>query len=203
MTLHYTLAIFTLSIFLTNAKASLINFQSGSLNSYLQSDGSTNLDNTYTFALGTFDESILSSPISNWSSGFTNQMSNTNSWITPGEDGVASPAYNTFQGDVIMSGDSANGLNAYIWGISSSNNDIILFKNASWIFPLYSSTDLEADIFSLSDTSTEVINSEGSFIAFNNNLLMLNAVPEPSNYASIIGFMALSLALLRRGGMMV
>lgn len=30
-----------------------------------------------------------------------------------------------------------------------------------------------------------------------------NIVPEPSNYASIIGFMALSLALLRRRGMMV
>lgn len=41
----------------------------------------------------------------------------------------------------------------------------------------------------------------GSSLTF--SLTGLEIVPEPSNYASIIGFIALSLALLRRRGMMV
>lgn len=198
MKLYYTLSICTLSFFLTDAKASLINFQSGSLSSFLQSDG-TNLDSTYTFALGTFDESVLSSPIDNWSSGFTNQMGNTNSWITSGP----SPIINTFQGEASMLNDSANGQNAYLLGTSSSNNDIILFKNDAWVFPSYSPLDTEADTFSLQDSSTLVIDATGNFISFDNNLTMLNPVPEPSNYVSIIGFVMLGLALLRRRAVMV
>ena len=86
-------ALFTSLFFLNATQASLINFQSGSLSSYLQADGVTNLDSTYTFALGTFNEAVLAGSSDTWAGGFTDEMDGVNTWRTSGP----APLINKFQ----------------------------------------------------------------------------------------------------------
>jgi len=187
-------ALFTSLFFLNATQASLINFQSGSLSSYLQADDVTNLDSTYTFALGTFNEAVLSGTSDTWAGGFTDEMDGVNTWKTSGPV----PLRNKFQNENAMTDDSSNGQAAYIFATNTANDEILIFKNASWIFPNYSATDLDADIFSLQDANTQVVNATGSFVAFDNNLRMLTAVPEPSTYAMFAGALALGYVMIRR-----
>lgn len=174
--------------------ASLVNFQSGSLSSYLQADGVSNLDTSYSFALGTFNESVLSGSNDTWAAGFTDQMQSTNNWLLSGPP----PVQNTFQGDVSMNSSAANGQAAYIFATNAANDEILIFKNAAWVFPTYDNLDTVSDIFSLQDANTQVVNATGSFVAFDNNLRMLTVVPEPSTYAMFAGALALGYVMIRR-----
>ncbi len=176
--------------------ASLINFQSGSLTSFLQADGATNLDGTYTFALGTFSEAALAGSSDSWFAAFDDQMVGTNDWLTSGP----APVINTFQGDQLMVDGSETSSAAYIFGYNTDQSEIIIFRNASWVFPTFDDLDVSADIFSLQDANTEVVTSAGSWVTFNNNLQMItaSAVPEPSTYAALSGLLALGYVMVRR-----
>ena len=193
MNKYLTLALASLVV-ISSASASLINFQSGSLSSYLQADGTTNLDSTYSFALGTFNESVLSGTSNTWGSGFTDQMDGVNTWKTSGP----APLQNKFQNENAMTSATANGQAAYIFGYNVAVDEIILFKNAAWIFPTRDSLDTVADIFSLQDAGTQVVTTSGAFASFNNNLTMLAVVPEPSTYAMLAGVLALGYVMIRR-----
>lgn len=129
--------------------ASLLNFQSGAGVTALQSDGVSTLSSagagSFTFALGTFDESVLSGSSDTWGTGFVDRMNGTNNWLLS-----PPPVANRFQGDRLMSDGSADSLQAYIFGYSiADSSQVILFKNSSWTFPAFNALDLTSDIFSL------------------------------------------------------
>jgi len=83
---------------------------------------------------------------------------------------------------------------------------VVVFENSTAHF-------LANDTYSVWTADDWDIPSDGSTLTFGTDSTQLisadsafstgNIVPEPSNYASIIGFVALSLALLRRRGVMV
>lgn len=83
---------------------------------------------------------------------------------------------------------------------------VVVFENSTTHF-------LANDTYSVWTADNWDIPSDGFALTFGSDFTQLNSansafstgniVPEPSNYASIIGFVALSLALLRRRGMMV
>lgn len=184
-------------LFAYSASASLINFQSGTLSTYLQSNLVDTLsdepEGTYQFALGTFDETVLSGSISNWFAAFTNQMDGVNVWKTTGP----APLQNRFQNEHIMSDGTATGQAAYILGSKTDMSEIVIFKNPAWVFPAFNPLDVAADIYSLQDAGTEVVSSGGSFSAFDNNLTMI-AVPEPSSFALLAGVFGLAWVMVRR-----
>jgi hypothetical protein len=177
------------------SQASLINFQSGSVATYLQADAATNLDASYTFALGTFTESALSGVISTWSAGFNDEMTAENGWLTSGPP----PVLNTFQGNVAMDDNSSATASAYIFGTNGSD-ELIIFRNAAWVFPTFDNLDTTADIFSLADANTQIVTAGGGWTSYASNITMLSttAVPEPSTFAALAGLCALSFVMVRR-----
>ena len=190
------------SLVFISASASLINFQSGGVpTTYLQADGVTSLSDassptgTYLFALGTFDETALLGSIDAWYTAFADQMEGTNAW----RSSDATPAFlqNRFQNEVLMADGSAASQSAYIFGYNSDQSEIIIFRNASWVFPSYDILDTNADIFSLTDANTEVITSAGTWTSYSSNITML-AVPEPSSFALLSGIFGLACVMLRR-----
>tara|TARA_B110000008_G_scaffold212007_2_gene210954 strand:+ start:1294 stop:1851 length:558 start_codon:yes stop_codon:yes gene_type:complete len=82
----------------------------------------------------------------------------------------------------------------------SSTNYADLSGGASMSFASYV---LTAGSFDWSMVNGLVLSTSGAGSSLTFSLSGLEIVPEPSNYASIIGFVALSLALLRRRGVMV
>jgi hypothetical protein len=181
----------------SHVNASLIDFQSGVGVSAFQSDGSTTLssagDSAFTFALGTFDESVLVNSVDLWTNGFSDQMVNTNNWLTAG------PVANSFRGEILMVDGSATGQTAYILGYNASDeSQIILFKNAEWTFPSFSFIDTESDIFLLQDSNTQMLLPNGSFSNFTDTFVMISAVPEPSTYALFAGVFAFGYIVIRR-----
>lgn len=88
--------------------------------------------------------------------------------------------------------DSSNNIATY-----SSTSYSNLSSGASLSFVSYTGTFDWANVNGLQ----LLTGGAGSSLTF--SLTGLEIVPEPSNYASIIGFVALSLALLRRRGVMV
>jgi len=198
---NYTLYTLLVTGVVLSANASLINFQSGTVSTYLQADGVTSLsaspEGNYVFALGTFDESFLSGNSDTWLSGFTDEMEATNVWKTTG----AAPLQNKFQGSVSMSDGSATSSNAYIFGYKddAEKSEIIIFRNAGWQFPAYAPVDLDgSDIISLLDANTQIIDSSGSWTNYSSNITMLFAVPEPSAFAAIAGLLTLGFVMVRR-----
>lgn len=187
--------LFFLSLCYTNA--SRIDFQSGADVNAFQSDGFTTLSSAgsgaFTFALGTFDESVLADSSDSWSIGFMDQMQDTNDWL------VSPPVADRFLGEVQMTSGAATNQNAYILGYDTLNeSQIILFKNENWIFPVFNDLDLESDIFSLQDNGTQMLLADGSFSNFTDTFTMISAVPEPSIYALFVGSFTLSYSLIRR-----
>jgi hypothetical protein len=183
--------------FLASADASLINFQSGAVTA-LQSDNATSLSNevegTFEFALGTFNESVLEGSSSGWEAGLTNQMVGNNVWKTT----PPAPLQNKFQGETSMTDGIATSQQAYILGYSTINDDFIVFKNAAWVFPAFAAVDTNgADVFSLQDANTQVLQSSGSFSSFSGSFTMI-AVPEPSAFAAIVGVLTLGIVVVRR-----
>ena len=120
------------------AQASLINFQSGVVSTYLQADGLSDLDSSYTFALGTFNEAALTGDIGTWAASFNDEMVEVNTWKT---DGPA-PLQNKFQGEVAMDDDSSEGQSAYIFG-SNGPDELVIFRNSDWTFPTYDNLDTD------------------------------------------------------------
>jgi hypothetical protein len=175
------------------SQASLINFQSGSVTTYLQADGVTNLDASYTFALGTFTEAALAGGIATWSTGFNDEMVSVNTWITSGP----APLQNKFQGEVAMDDNSSATSSAYIFGTNGSD-EIIIFRNAAWVFPTFDSLDTTADVFSLADANTEIVTAGGTWTTYASNITMLSTVPEASTYAALSGLLALGYVMVRR-----
>jgi len=177
------------------SQASIINFQSGTVATYLQADAATNLDASYTFALGTFTESALSGDISTWSAGFNDEMVSVNSWKTSGP----APLLNKFQGEVAMDDNSSASASAYIFGTNGSD-ELIIFRNAAWVFPTFNDLDTAADIFSLADANTQIVTAGGGWTSYASNITMLSttAVPEPSTFAALAGLCALGAVMVRR-----
>jgi len=177
------------------SQASKINFQSGTVATYLQADGTTNLDASYTFALGTFTESSLAGDLSTWSAGFNDEMDGVNTWKTSGP----APLQNKFQGEVAMDDNSSAASAAYIFGTNGSD-EIIIFRNAAWVFPTFDNLDTTADVFSLVDANTQIVTAAGSWTAYASNITMLStvAVPEPSTFAALAGLCALGAVMVRR-----
>jgi|GEM_PF-3956324 len=118
------------------------------------------------------------------------------------------PATANFDNDIV----EAAGKTGYLMvlaGITDFSNssdatEFAIIGNSSWeVVPSGGLTPDSWDLTSLNNVDnllygTQTASGIGSGYAFGTL-----AVPEPSNYASIIGFMALSLALLRRRGVMV
>jgi hypothetical protein len=175
------------------SQASKINFQSGSVATYLQADGVTNLDSSYTFALGTFSEAALAGNISTWSASFNDEMVGVNTWKTSGP----APLQNKFQGEVFMDDNSPATSAAYIFGTNGSD-ELIIFRNAAWVFPTFDTLDTTADIFSLADANTQIVTAGGTWTAYASNITMLSTVPEPSTFAALAGLCALGAVMVRR-----
>jgi hypothetical protein len=194
------ITIFTfLTVLLTGSlSASLINFTSGTgFAGALQADGVSTISSagagSFSFQLGTFNEASLSGNSDTWAAGFNNEMAASNPWST------SAPAANRFQGSVSMDDGSSTNNAAYIFGFNTSDSSqIILFKNAAWVFPAFDETDFSADTFSLADANTQVLQANGTFTAIGGNFQMLSAVPEPSTYAALAGMFVLCIAMLRR-----
>lgn len=184
-------------VFTASLSASIIGFTSGTgFADALQSDGVSTLTSAgagaFTFQLGTFDEAVLSGTADTWATGFNNEMTGDNVWGTFG------PAIGRFLGDQTMDDASSNGAAAYIFGFNADTSQIILFKNAAWVFPAFDSFDLSADLFSLEDANTQILQADGTFASIGSNIQMLAAVPEPSVFALFSGAMALGWVMVRR-----
>lgn len=183
------------------ASGALINFQSASGGSGFQADGSSALTTDYSFQLGTFNTAVLAGSLSTWESGFTNEMVAANTWDTTFPP-VGVPR---FIGERLMDDGSSAGQQAYIFGKNTAGDEIIIWTNTSWIFPTFDNLDSSADIFSLVDANTEVIQSNGAFTTFspNNTFTMLStatAIPEPSTVVlfSLLGAASIFLHRKRR-----
>ena len=105
--------------------------------------------------------------------------------------------------------------NINLGGISEANYSGLIQSNAFAVVVFENSTThfLANDTYSVWTADNWDIPSDGAALSFGTDFTQLGSansafstgyiVPEPSNYASIIGFVALSLALLRHRGVMV
>ena len=194
--------------------------------SYVNVDygSATESDNAsiFTNQAGTgFDSTTTAVLAFGWSEGFslsgslTEQLTyfNVLGWTNFNSVNPAAPGYLTatanFDNDIV----GATGKTGYLMilaGITDFSNssdatEFAVIGNTSWtVVPSGGLTPDSWDLTSLNNVDNLLYGTQtpnggiGSGYAFSTL-----AVPEPSNYASIIGFVALSLALLRRRGVMV
>lgn len=184
------------AICLGNLKAVQINFASPAFEIARTSNG-TLLDNSFQFTVGSFGAfSPTGANISSWLTNFTPlQVTPTTSWDDGFTQFSQTSTLNT------NSGSFATNMQAYIWGYNTqtvgTGAEWVLFTNSAWTFPDHTSLlPVTWDIAAVGTVA--VFGFLSPTLGTNPYFSTAAAIPEPSTYAVILGFLALSFAAYRR-----